>query len=403
MKFLLISESVIDVEQYLKMYIGEYIEHETDVIIKYSVEDARVVIERELIENQKHIDFVIADFASDTFYQDYTALAQWLRESAFTYSDKNFKLSSLPLFIMNNMLGYERQHYESVDQLIENVFDGLVYKPDSNKRIGTTNNPLAKGMDRWLDKLKCDIDDLDLDAKYNFSKMDMRIFNARAYKLRVLSLVFHENKKPLDYLWVGNGLKIIESTGGALTNLLKTYDQNPSKRNEKQIHVFLQTYHHLLKSESFIKPIYEQHYYHVNSKKYEEVDFLNIAHKYSINLNELFEVKLPNQRFFSKQNLNLLKPAQKYINQIGTKYYNYFSNSMNLREIQSKSLQHDVSISNLDFQYSLLMGRDDDKLQNLSGLNAYMATLNSNVRLLTYDDLIKRHHYLHLRVTRFGI
>jgi len=69
--------------------------------------------------------------------------------------------------------------------LIENVFDGLVYKPESYKRIGTTNNPLAKGIDRWLDKLRSDIDDLDLDASSDFTKLNLRIFNARAYKLRV--------------------------------------------------------------------------------------------------------------------------------------------------------------------------------------------------------------------------
>ena len=122
-----------------------------------------------------------------------------------------------------------------------------------------------------------------------------------------------------------------------------------------------------------------------------------------MNLNELFEVKLPNQRFFSKQSLTMLRPAQKYFHQIGTKYFDYFSNPANLNEIQSKSLQHDASIKNLDFQYSLLMGTDEDKLQNLSGLNAFMAMPKANIRLLTYDDLIKRHHYLHLRVTRFGI
>ena len=214
MKFLLISEMTIDIEQYLKMYIGEYIEHETDVIIRYSITDARTVIETELIENQKHLDFIIADFTSDTFSQSYTELAQWLKDSVFTYSDKNFRLSALPLFLMNNMLGYERQHYEHVDELIENVFDGLVYKPENHKRIGTTNNPLAKGMDRWLDRLKSDIDDLDLDSSSDFTKMNMRIFNARAYKLRVLSEVFYEIKSR----WTIYGLVTsanVESTADA--------------------------------------------------------------------------------------------------------------------------------------------------------------------------------------------
>lgn len=403
MKFLLISETLIDPEQYLKMYDGDYIEHQSDVLIKYSVEEAKVVIENELIEKQKHFDFIIADFKTDKFYQEYSALTQWLRESSHTYSDKNFKLSSLPVFLMNNMLGLERLYYSTLDGEIESIFDGLVYKQPDYKRIGTSNNSLAKGIDRWLDKLKSDIDDLDLDANSDYTKVNLRIFNARSYKLRVLSHLFIKNKKPLDYLWIGNSLQIIESTADMLIKLLKTYHQNPSLRNEKQIHEFLKTYSHLLKSENFYKSIYEQHFYHQNSMKYEEVDFFNVAHKYSINVHELFEVKLPNQRFFSKKDLNVLKPAQKYFHQIGTKYHNYFSNNTNFEEIRTKLYKHDVSIDNLDFQYSLLMGTDEDKQQNLSGLNTYMSTLKGDVRLLTYDDLIKRHHYLHLRVTRFGI
>ncbi|MBB6108696.1 hypothetical protein SAMN05421821_10269 [Mucilaginibacter lappiensis] len=403
MKFLLISEATIDIEQYLKMYMGDYIEHESDVLIRYNIEDAKTVIVRELIENQKHFDFIIADFSTDQFYQDYMVLTQWIREWHYTYSDYNFKLSAIPIFLMNNAMDMARHFYSTLEEQIENIFDGIVYKPDDHKRIGTSNNALAKGIDRWLDKLKSDIDDLDLDANSDFTDLNIRIFNARVYKLRVLASSFIENKKPLDYLWVGNNLQIIESTGDSLIKLLKTYNQNPSLRNEKQIHEFLKKYHHLLKSENFYKSIYEQHFYHQNSMKYEEVDFLNIAHKYSLNKHEFFEVKLPNQRFFSKKNLDVLKPAQKYFHQIGTKYVNYFSNQTNLTEVQVRANTHDVTITNLDFQYSLLMGRDEDKQQNLYGLNAFTSTLKGNVRLLTYDDLLKRHHYLHLRVTRFGI
>lgn len=403
MKFLLISEYYIDVEQYMKMYIGDYIEHLSDVIIQYSVDGAKKFLINQLITKQKHFDFMIADFRSDQFFKDYRELTQWLRDSSLTYSNKNFKLSSLPVFLMNNIMMGDRHFQSILNEQIENLFDGIVRKPEDNKRIGITNNPLAKGIEIWLDKLKSDIDDLDMNITSDFSKVDIRILNSRSYKLRVLSHSFIDNKKPLDYLWVGNSLNIIESTGDALIALLKTYNQNPSKRNEKQIHEFLKSYNHLLKSDTFEKSIYEQHFYHQKSMKYEEVDFWNIAHNYSINKNEFFEVKLPNQRFFSKRDFNVLKPAQRYFHQIGTKYYNFFSNELNLEEIKAKANKHYVSVDNLDFQYTLLMGLDEDKQQNIEGLDAFTSTLKADVRLLTYDDLLKRHHYLHSRVTKFGI
>lgn len=358
----------------------------------------------ELLEKQKHIDFVVADFSSDMFYQQYFELAEWVRGSELAYSNKNFKFSSLPLFIMNNYYSLRRSFEPFFDEEIDFMFDGLVNKPTDYRRIGIYNNGLSNGIDHWLEKLKDDLDNLDLNQNSNFDELNLDLFEARAYKLKVLSYHFKDTHKKLDYIWVGNSLKIIESTGDKLLKLLKTYSQNPSLRNEKQIHQFLIESEHLLKTENHFKSIYEQHFYHHNNKrKYEEVDFLNIARPNMPTNDELFEVKLPNQRFFSKTNQAVLRQADKYFRQIGNKYYDYFSNQVNKDEITGRLKKHDVQLKSQDFNYTVLMGMDEDKFQNLAGLENQMGFLNTNVRLLTYDDLVKRHHHLHLRVTRFGI
>lgn len=405
MKILLISESSIDIEQYMKLYEGDYIESANDIHAKSSVSEAKIFVETYLITAKKHIDFIIADFRTDTFYDQYIEFASWVRESSTTYSKGNFQLRTIPVFLMNNMLGFQRLHYEQIDYEIENVFDGLVFKPEDYKRIGIGNNSLATGMKRWLDKLASDLDDLDMNHRGDFSQLDVRIFSARAHKLRVLSPDFDRNKKSLDYIWIGNKKQIIESTGDDYAKLLKTYSQNPSLRNEKQIHQFLIQYNHLLKSEDFEKSIYEQHFYYNAplQRRYVEVDFLNITHPYSLQSHQHFEVKLPNQRFFSKNDGELLSVSKRYLQQIGNKYGQFFSNEDNLVEIMKRLANHQVLIDSLDFQYALLMGRDEDRQQNIAGLNTYISGLSQNVNLLTYDDLLKRHQYLHQRVTQFGI
>lgn len=403
MKFLLISEFEVNIEQYHKMYLDDYIEHPDDIIVMTSFIDAKEFVQNILIRDQKHIDFIIIDFSNDTFYTGSVEFAQWIRSSSQEYSDSNFKVKSLPLFIMNNRLLLDRLFYEHINNQIDKLFDGLVPKPDLNKKIGLYNNPLAKGLDRWLDGLQSDFDNLDLGGSSDIPNMDMRIFSARDYKLKILSPVFFKKKTPMDYIWAGNKLNIIEATADSLVKLLKTYKQNPSLRNEKQIHVFLKTYNHLLKGEDYYDFIYEQHFYHNQSKSYEEVDLINLAKQYSVKKHELFEVKLPNQRFLYKDGSKVLKIAQKYINQVGVKYYNFFSASRNFEEIKNKFQQHNVKIDHQSFQYSLLMGNDEDKEQNSSVIKEYFAKMVSHVKLLTYDDLLKRHHYLHLRVTRFGV
>lgn len=405
MKILLISENSIEIQQYIKLYEGDYVESVDDIHIKFSIADAKTFVETFLINAKKHIDFVIADFNTDSFYNEFVELTSWFRESSTTYSQGNFQLRSIPVFLMNNMLGYERLHYEQIDYEIDNVFDGLVFKPEDYKRIGVGNNSLANGLKRWLDKLASDLDDLDMNHSEDLSKLNVKIFRAMAHKLRVLSPDFDRQKKSLDYTWIGNKKQIIESTGDDYAKLLKTYSQNPSLRNEKQIHQFLIKYNHLLKSEDFHKSIYEQHFYYnaPYKRRYVEVDFLNITHSYSLQSHQHFEVKLPNQRFFSKTDGELLSVAKRYLQQIGNKYGQYFSSQDNLVEITKRLANHQVTIESLNFQYALLMGRDEDRQQNIAGLNIYISRLSQNANLLTYDDLLKRHQYLHQRITQFGI
>ncbi|WP_164121890.1 hypothetical protein [Sphingobacterium sp. xlx-130] len=405
MKILLISEDSLLPPAYFKMFEGDYIESKKDVIVKYTVDSAKDFLTDTIIERQKHLDFIIIDYSTIEFEKEINELTEWLRKTKAVYSIKNFKLKAIPLFLMNNNLLISEDFFTLFPSRSDTLkyHNGIIIKPDDFSRIGISNNKLASGLDKWLDDLKSDLDDLDIDSEGKHP-LDLKIFETRSYKLRVLSDQFQHNSKRLDYIWVGNSTNIVEATGDDILKMLRQYERNPSLRNEKEIHDLLNSNNHLLKGEDYYKSLYEKHFYYTHSKKYVESDFINFKHEYSLAKNEIFEVKLPNERFVAKTKIpRILKQAQRYFNQVGKKYNNYFSYDINMNEIAKRLKDEGIDTSSLDFNLSLLMGREEYRQENQELINQALIYGQKQVKLITYDNLIDRHQYLHQRVTRFGL
>ncbi|MCS4165218.1 hypothetical protein [Sphingobacterium sp. BIGb0116] len=193
-------------------------------------------------------------------------------------------------------------------------------------------------------------------------------------------------------------------TGDEILKLMKLYERNPTLRNEKGIHDILKQNNHLLKGEDYYKSIYEKQFYTKKGRRYVESDFINFIYEYSLKKNEIYEVKLPNERFITKTGApRILKSSQKYFDQVGIKYNNYFSSTENYEEMSKRLQQEGISTFSHDFNLSLLMGREEDRKENLDLISKGLVYGNKRVNLITYDNLIDRHQYLHQRVTRFGI
>lgn len=406
MKILLISEQKTLPPSYFKIFEGDYIESRRDVIVKLSAQDAKEFLMNTIIENQKHLDFIIADYSTHKFHEEINRLMIWLRETKENYSIRNFKLCSIPFFLMNNdLLINEKSVFQWMPStsLQTQLHNGIVIKPDDFSQIGTNNNVLASGLTTWLDDLKSDLDDLDIDSEGKYF-LDLKILEKRSYKLRVLSDQFHHNTKRLDYIWVGNSRKIVESTGDEILKMLKQYEGNPSLRNEKEIHKLLRANEHLLKGEDYYRSLYEKHFYYTKRRRYVESDFINFKHDYSLFKDEIFEVKLPNERFITKTKIpRILKQAQRYFNQVGKQYNEYFSSDINMNEITKRLKDEGIDTFSLDFDLSLLMGREEYRQENQELINQAVIYGQKKVKLITYDNLIDRHQYLHQRVTRFGL
>ncbi|MFD2556039.1 hypothetical protein [Sphingobacterium tabacisoli] len=405
MKILLISEDSLLPPSYFKMFEGDYIESKNDVTVKYTVDSAKDFLTDIIIERQKHLDFIIIDYNSIQFEKEINTLTEWLRYTKELYSIKNFKLKAIPLFLMNNDLLISEDFFTQFQTQSDapKYHNGIVEKPNDFSRIGISNNKLASGLDSWLDDLKSDLDDLDIDSEGKYL-LDLKIFEKRFYKLRVLSNEFHRNSKRLDYIWVGNSTNIVEATGDDILKMLKQYERNPSLRNEKDVHDLLRSNEHLLKGEDYYHSLYEKHFYYPQNKRYVESDFINFKHDYSLAKDEIFEVKLPNERFITKTKIpRILKQAERYFNQVGKKYNSYFSSEVNKEEIAKRLKDEGIDTFSLDFSLSLLMGREEYRQENQELINKALLYGQKRVKLITYDNLIDRHQYLHQRVTRFGL
>jgi hypothetical protein len=149
--------------------------------------------------------------------------------------------------------------------------------------------------------------------------------------------------------------------------------------------------------EKYKYSLYERQLYYNSSRRYIEIDFINVNHSYHNVPIELYEVKLPNHSFTSKKGI-LYNSTRKYLNQIGKKYCEYFSNSTHYNQIKSK-----LDIEPTPFSLSLLIGRKEDLEENKYILNKAMADYGQLINVHSYDDLIEKYNFLYKRIKRFNI
>jgi hypothetical protein len=241
------------------------------------------------------------------------------------------------------------------------------------------------------------LDTLDLNTQFNFEKTNISLNEEKINDCKVLSWDFIKKRAALDYNWIGNKLNLVEQGAEALYTLIKQHENRPTLRNEKQIHVVLKTNNAFLLEEKYKESIYERHLYYKMSKRYIEIDFININHTYYDIPIELYEVKLPNHNFVSKKGI-LYNSTTKYLNQIGKKYQEYFSNITNHSYIKEQ-----LRTEAVPFNLSLLIGRKKDLEESKYILNKALSDFSQYVNIHSFDDLMDKYNFIYKRIKRFHI
>jgi hypothetical protein len=345
---------------------------------------AKNFIIENLINKKKFLDLIIIqDSSPDSEIS--TDFIDWLKNlSEETYFNGYFKLESIPVIL------YLDQPNSTFSIKFDRILNTYVSDRIFKYYVGLT-------ITNWRQQLLSDLDELDLDLTLNYKKTNISLALKRLYRLKILTKKFLDDRKTLDFIWFGNRLNSMDISIQEFYDLLGEFDRNKSLTGEKMIHEYFKNNKPLLLGEYKYDFYYEKQFYHQNSRKYVEPDFLNIPFSYTYDHPEIFEVKLPNHRFTRLDGSDLLKTTKNYIHQVTEKYFNYFSSEENQAEIQKR-----ITYSLNSFDYTLLIGRKSQIEESKDLLDDYNQK-KIIFQLISYDDLIERFERLYERTKKYMV
>ena len=389
MRILLSTDQAFDDIYFLKY--SNYALREDIIVVAY--DNIKLEIQNRLLEKQEHFDLLIFDVEKEIDFKAADAILTYIRTASnhYTYSGRNFKLNYIPVVFIYKEYMLQRNGDISLSDHHYNI------EYINEKRIELYNTGVSSAIDTWLNYLASDLDALDLNTQFNFDKTNSRLNEERINDCKVLSQEFLKVRSSLQYNWIGNKLNLIEEGADSLYKLVKEHEKNSTLRNEKQIHVELKANKGFLLEEKYKYSIYEKHLYYSASRRYIEIDFINVNYSYHNIPIELFEVKLPNHSFVSKKGI-LYNSTTKYLNQIGKKYQEYFSNVTNHSYIKDQ-----LNVNAVPFSLSLLIGRKADLEESKYVLNKSLADFNQFINIQSFDDLFDKYDFVFKRIKRFHI
>lgn len=378
-------------------WFANYCDQQTDLILKHSITDAKSFLMTSIIEvkKQKHLDFIITDWKFNL--ENAKELLNWIRNSSEMYSSFNFQFNSIPVLLIE-----DPDHSLSA---IEEGFDGIVRGfPDEYLRLKMSVKSAIKD---WRLQLAKDLDLIGLDPETNKIYTNHRKAFISYYRLKVLSRKFVDDKsKRLNYIWTSHSSSQLEYANDSFSSMISKTYRNPRTYSEKDIHLFFKQNPTIVKGEYYLSGtnkeelIYEPHLYKNGTRKYDEPDFLNKPHNYSLRNPEVFEIKLQTQKLIRNDSDRFLSKARKSFAQ--AKRYKDYMNSTDPRH-QAYVLKYFGQIYS-QYQITLLMGSRSEKEANLDLIDRLKSDFEfEDINLTTYEELLHRHVKLCERLDEFRI
>ncbi|WP_186292630.1 Shedu anti-phage system protein SduA domain-containing protein [Mucilaginibacter corticis] len=237
----------------------------------------------------------------------------------------------------------------------------------------------------WRKKVVDELDNLGI--KYNSGLVDYSYYFSKTKQYvptKVLSENFQIIPRKLNYYWLNQNQRQIELAIDEFSKLLRqTYRGNP-KKEEKLYHQFFNENDFFLLRDNYSKSWYELTLPYGKNKSYQPDYSLKPNMNYKTDLN-ILEVKLPNEGFVknTKFHPNLYSKFFEHLGQIND-YKMYLENEEFRNIIQQRYGWYPERV-----QYSLLMGREAEKEENLDTLTVRMKQFGQeNIYLMTYDELL---------------
>ncbi|EGV43760.1 tRNA amino-acyl synthetase [Bizionia argentinensis JUB59] len=354
-----------------------------------SLTKAKDFLTNNLIEKDKHLDFIISDWKFQN--SNSKTILNWIRDSLENYSSSNFQLKSIPFLLIEDRENQSATISDGFDAVIENF---------PNNYVNLKHN-ITSSIKKWRTSFADDLELIGLDPKTKTSYSIHRKSFTSYYKLKVLSKKFVDKKSnSLNYIWTDFNYNNLVDSNELFEKKMKQTLRRPTKYLEKEFHDFLRDNPTFVKGENFNKLLYEKHLYINNTRRYNEPDFINKPFDYAIRFPEIFEVKRQSQRLFWKNKDQLLSKAKKGFEQV-IRYKNYMESKNEANEYYIKKYLGKVYNQ---YEYTLLMGSSEEKRYNENLIEELKSDFNfTEVSLVTYEDLLNKHIRLCNRLNDFNI
>lgn len=389
MEILLVSNNAditFGIRRVLENIIGD-----EEVIMLNNPSEIISFISKYLITESKHLDLIIINEVQPSFYyntdilypqykENYTkGLIQFINlNSDKTYSDSNFKLGCIPIAKICNSaddVSYSEKSYDFFTyctdiQISYNLFPSVI-----------------KLIREFREIILLDLKDLELTSDNVFQpiKTNYALYR-KDTNTRILSRIFIERQKKLNYYWFELSIKEIEFSINAFMDEISKSRRFQNK-DEKKIHKFLKQNPNFLLRESYSNYYYEKQLYYPNTKEYIEPDFILNPKKCSFGTRtEIFEVKLPFEGIIKrkKQHQNPYSSFWDYLGQVKD-YQEYFK----MEEVQGEIIKK-LGYLPKDYNFILLIGNKENKDENVEILNRRAKQFNfEDINILTYEELIE--------------
>jgi hypothetical protein len=329
-----------------------YCEHETDLIIKTTFESAKQFLADDIIDEHKHIDFIITDWQIKG--DNAKSLLNWIRESEHNYSNDSFQFRSLPVLLIED----EKNQSSAIS---EGFNETVVDFPTNKYQL---RNSIKNAVKNWRYSLANDLDLIGLDPKTQKSYDGHRAKFISYYKLTVLSRGFVDSKtNRLNYIWTNSNITMLSDANQAFEDKISWAKRSSERNIEKIFHQFFIKNPTLIKGEDYLTTIDRLHYekqFYKDATRRDIPDFMNEPYCYSLNEPEVFEIKRQTQRILRYDKTGFLSNAKNSFKQVD-RYRRYMQSDNPLH--QQYIIRH-LGKLYPSFKYTLLMGSLEEKKEN---------------------------------------
>jgi hypothetical protein len=373
MRILFISERQVEEDRY-RNYLSSLAEKDSIFFI-YNFENAISYIKDRLIAKQEQIDLIIIKDSRDNSFSN--KIRRFLiSDSDLTYSNRNFNLKSVCVYVL------ERQ-YETTNSALRDY--DYIYNQNTENYFADEHY-IVETIKDWRRKV---LDELgDLGVKFNSGFIDYgELFSKGFNKARdttILSNSFILFPRKLNYYWLNENASQIEQAIHEFLKLMKQDHRKSKKQEEKKYHKFFNKHRYFLERDRYSKTWYESKF-KIDESHHFDPDFtLRTNLNYTTDLS-MVEVKLPNEGFLKQKTFhqNFYSKIFDHLSQVND-YVEYMQDKQN-----RSAINHQLGFIPKRVDYNILIGRKEDKEENLYQYNKKMRQFNIyDINLMTYDELL---------------